>query len=144
MSHNRFAILTAASLFALSVSVGAVLAAGEPDPPGSRNPNPATKQAPAGQKTTGQKKKKEQTEDQRVKAKVREMIDGLIAEYDASDRGMEIRQVAGGYRMSPSRSSACRSFMVANRSRPVGAAGSGTTVLSCVSACVCLNAASRS
>jgi|SRR6185369_6314849 segregation and condensation protein B len=49
---------------------------------------------------TPKKKKKEQTEDQRVKAKVREMIDGLIAEYDASDRGMEIRQVAGGYRMS--------------------------------------------
>ena len=44
--------------------------------------------------------KKEPTEDQRVKAKIREIIDALIAEYDAADRGMEIRQVAGGYRMS--------------------------------------------
>ena len=39
--RNRFAVLTAASLFALSIGAGAVLAAGEPDPPGSRNPNPA-------------------------------------------------------------------------------------------------------
>ena len=46
------------------------------------------------------REKKEPTEDQRVRAKVRETIDGLIAEYDAADRGMEIRQVAGGYRMS--------------------------------------------
>jgi segregation and condensation protein B len=46
------------------------------------------------------REKKEPTEDQRVKAKVRDIIDGLIAEYDAADRGMEIRQVAGGYRMS--------------------------------------------
>ena len=46
------------------------------------------------------REKKEPTEDQRVKAKVRDLIEGLIAEYDAADRGMEIRQVAGGYRMS--------------------------------------------
>jgi segregation and condensation protein B len=46
------------------------------------------------------REKKPPTEDQRIKAKVREMIDALVAEYDASDRGMEIRQVAGGYRMS--------------------------------------------
>ena len=46
------------------------------------------------------REKKPPTEDQRLRAKVRDMIDALIAEYDASDRGMEIRQVAGGYRMS--------------------------------------------
>jgi segregation and condensation protein B len=46
------------------------------------------------------REKKPPTEDQRLKVKVRDMIDALIAEYDASDRGMEIRQVAGGYRMS--------------------------------------------
>lgn len=44
--------------------------------------------------------KKEQTEDQRVRAKVREIIESLIAEYDSQDRGMEVRQVAGGYRMA--------------------------------------------
>ena len=46
------------------------------------------------------REKKEPTEDQRVKAKVREVIESLMSEYDAGDRGMEIRQVAGGYRMA--------------------------------------------
>ena len=56
----------------------------------------STPEEPAKEK----REKKEPTEDQRVKAKVRDLIEGLIAEYDAADRGMEIRQVAGGYRMS--------------------------------------------
>jgi segregation and condensation protein B len=34
------------------------------------------------------------------KAQLRALIDELIAEYASSDRGMEIREVAGGYRMS--------------------------------------------
>ena len=34
------------------------------------------------------------------KARVRATIEELIAEYDTADRGMEIRAVAGGYRMS--------------------------------------------
>jgi segregation and condensation protein B len=58
---------------------------------------------PAGSTAEPEKKKREKkppTEDQRIKAKVCDMIDALIAEYDASDRGMEIRQIAGGYRMS--------------------------------------------
>jgi segregation and condensation protein B len=65
---------------------------------------PAAEAAPAETvEPVPEKKKREKkppSEDQRIKAKVREMIDALIAEYDASDRGMEIRQVAGGYRMS--------------------------------------------
>ena len=59
MSRNRFAILAAASLFALSVSLGSVFAAGEPDPPSSRNPNPPQKQAPVGQQKVEKKKKKD-------------------------------------------------------------------------------------
>jgi segregation and condensation protein B len=46
------------------------------------------------------REKKEPSEDQRVRTKVHQIIEALIAEYDAGDRGMEIRQVAGGYRMS--------------------------------------------
>jgi tetratricopeptide (TPR) repeat protein len=72
--RSRFAVLTAASLFALSIGAGAVLAAGEPDPPSSRNPNPATKQAPAGQKTDNTKKKKQQKSEQ-------EFRDGYRAAY---------------------------------------------------------------
>jgi hypothetical protein len=70
-----FAVLTAASLFALSIGVGAVLAAGEPDPPASRNPNPPQKQVPAGQqKTDTTKKKKDQKSEQ-------EFRDGYRAAY---------------------------------------------------------------
>ena len=67
------------------------------------SPEPAeTADSVAAPEPTSKKKreKKEPTEDQRVKAKVRDMIEALIVEYDAADRGMEIRQVAGGYRMS--------------------------------------------
>src|SRR5262249_47275751 len=35
-----------------------------------------------------------------VKARLGSVVDELIAEYAASDRGMEIRQIAGGYRMA--------------------------------------------
>jgi segregation and condensation protein B len=38
--------------------------------------------------------------DKRVKSRLTGIIDQLTSEYAASDRGMEIRQVAGGYRMA--------------------------------------------
>src|SRR5579862_1104228 len=38
--------------------------------------------------------------DAEIKARVRATVDELAAEYAAADRAMEIRQVAGGYRMS--------------------------------------------
>jgi segregation and condensation protein B len=44
--------------------------------------------------------KKDQTEDQKVKARVCATIEDLSADYDRENRGMEIRQVAGGYRMA--------------------------------------------
>ena len=61
---NRITTLTAASLFALSLGVGSVLAAGEPDPPSSRNPNPQPQQqkAPAGTKDSSKKKKDQKSE----------------------------------------------------------------------------------
>ncbi len=46
------------------------------------------------------KQKKEPSEDAKIRQHVRKVIEELIAEYDSADRGMEIRQVAGGYRMS--------------------------------------------
>jgi len=63
---RRFAVLTTASLFALSLGVGAVLAAGEPDPPGARNSGPSQSQKPASQpkQKSGSKKKKEQKSEQ--------------------------------------------------------------------------------
>src|SRR4051812_19524707 len=74
--RSRLAVLTTASLFALSLGVGAVLAAGEPDPPGARNPGPGQSQKPASQpkEKTGSKKKKEQKSEQ-------EFRDGYRAAY---------------------------------------------------------------
>jgi segregation and condensation protein B len=38
--------------------------------------------------------------DAEIKARVRTAVDELVSEYTASERAMEIRQVAGGYRMA--------------------------------------------
>jgi len=64
---NRLGMLTAASLFALSVSgIGVVLAAGDPEPPSSRNPNPIQQQSPASKATkdSATKPKKKKTSEQ--------------------------------------------------------------------------------
>ena len=47
-----------------------------------------------------------------VKARVRAALEELTAAYDAPDHGIEVRQVAGGYRMStkPEQHDAVRSF----------------------------------
>jgi tetratricopeptide (TPR) repeat protein len=59
----HLAALAIVSLFAISVSVPA-FAAGEPDPPSSRNPNPVNPPAQKGTKDSQQKKKKEQKSEQ--------------------------------------------------------------------------------
>ena len=66
---GRLSVLTTASLFALSLGVGAALAAGEPDPPGSRNPGPSQSQKPASgsKETTKSKKKKDQKSEQQFR-----------------------------------------------------------------------------
>jgi segregation and condensation protein B len=57
---------------------------------------------------------KQQAKQQREsgRRRVRELLDQLTAEYDAPTHGMEIRQVAGGYRMStkPEHHDVVRSF----------------------------------
>jgi segregation and condensation protein B len=40
------------------------------------------------------------TDDAEIKSRVRSSVEELAAEYSAPDHGIEIRQVAGGYRMS--------------------------------------------
>jgi tetratricopeptide (TPR) repeat protein len=81
MIRHRLAVLTAASLFVLSLTAGAALAAGEPDPPGSRNPGPVQKQVPAGQQKTDVKKKKKQEKSDR------EFRDGYRAAYALVQQG---------------------------------------------------------
>ena len=45
-------------------------------------------------------KEQKSARDKAVKARLSSIIEGLTADYAASDRGMEIRQIAGGYRMT--------------------------------------------
>jgi segregation and condensation protein B len=49
---------------------------------------------------------------ERGRRRVREILEQLAAEYDSQDHGMEIRQIAGGYRMStkPEHHDVVRSF----------------------------------
>jgi segregation and condensation protein B len=51
--------------------------------------------------------------DREVKAILRQVLDGLIAEYSSDSRGVEIREIAGGYRMAtkPECHDAVRSFV---------------------------------
>lgn len=51
-------------------------------------------------------------DDAQIKSRVRSVLEELIGEYGASDHGIEIRQVAGGYRMStkPEQHEVVRSF----------------------------------
>ena len=77
MTHlNRLGMLTAASILALSISgIGIVFAAGDPDPPSSRNPGPITQPTgPKGTKDSSAKPKKKKTSDQ-------EFRDGYRAAY---------------------------------------------------------------
>lgn len=52
-------------------------------------------------------------EERALRGAMRRLLDALIAEYQASDRGMEIREIAGGYRMAtkPEYHDAVRSFV---------------------------------
>ncbi len=58
------------------------------------------KPEPAAVPSKDEKKLEEKEQLKAVKAKLSALIDELISDYAAADRGMEIRQVAGGYRMA--------------------------------------------
>jgi segregation and condensation protein B len=58
------------------------------------------KAEPAAVPTKDEKKLEEKEQLKTVKAKLSALIDELTSDYAAADRGMEIRQVAGGYRMA--------------------------------------------
>ena len=51
-------------------------------------------------------------DDAEVKSRVRASLEELVADYNGADRGLEVRQVAGGYRMStkPEQHDVVRSF----------------------------------
>jgi len=68
-------------------------------------PAPAASAAVAAPETTARKRQPKKTEqeiadDKAVRTRVREILVELITDYATEDRGMEIRQVAGGFRMA--------------------------------------------
>ncbi len=58
-------------------------------------------------------KRQARLQERGLREAMRRLLDALIAEYQASDRGMEIREIAGGYRMAtkPEYHDAVRSFV---------------------------------
>ena len=70
----------------------------------------AEEQAP--EQTLSDAKQEAKQQRDRARRRVREIIEQLTAEYESADHGMEIRQVAGGYRMStkPEHHDVVRSF----------------------------------
>jgi len=72
----------------------------EPEPP------------PEEEQTLADAKQEAKQPRDRGRRRIREILDQLAAEYDSPDHGMEIRQVAGGYRMStkPEHHDVVRSF----------------------------------
>ena len=86
-------------------------ATGHPDPEenedaglprASSQPVPAQKpaQASASELTAEEKNAAEKQEFSEVKAHISDIVARLMAEYARSERGMEIREIAGGYRMA--------------------------------------------
>ncbi|MGI8773176.1 MAG: SMC-Scp complex subunit ScpB [Acidobacteriaceae bacterium] len=58
-------------------------------------------------------KRQARLDERALREAMRRLLDALIAEYQSSDRGMEIREIAGGYRMAtkPEYHDAVRSFV---------------------------------
>jgi segregation and condensation protein B len=81
---------------------------GEVVPPiseSSTEPAPAESATVAAPEATSRKRQPKKTEqeiaeDKAVRTRVREILVELITDYSNEDRGMEIRQVAGGFRMA--------------------------------------------
>ncbi len=53
-----------------------------------------------GRKRQAKKSEQEIAEDKAVRTRLREVLAELVADYASEERGMEVRQVAGGYRMA--------------------------------------------
>ena len=79
------------------------------DPPAASAEEPASATEPV----EGDEKKAARQRDRRVRQALQPVLDELIADYTNSERGMEIREIAGGYRMAtkPEYHDAVRGFV---------------------------------
>ncbi len=73
---------------------------------------PELQAAPAQKSPEDLQKQQAKQKRDRGRRRVREVVEQLVAEYDSADHGIEIRQLAGGYRMStkPENHDAVRAF----------------------------------
>ncbi len=76
-------------------------------------PDPAVVADQAEEAAKADAKRQARQRDREVRGVLRQLLDELIAEYAASERGVEIREIAGGYRMAtkPEYHDAVRSFV---------------------------------
>ena len=83
----------------------AALEASADDGASSPSPTPDSAEAAA--------KRQARLDERALREAMRRLLDALIAEYQANDRGMEIREIAGGYRIAtkPEYHDAVRSFV---------------------------------
>ena len=118
-----------ATIFAAEVSLGLPEVSAEPAteqiPLEGLAPEVAAEEAPAGVTPTveddsakaegseADEKKIARQRDRQVRQVLQQVMDELIAEYTNSERGMEIREIAGGYRMAtkPEYHDAVRGFV---------------------------------
>ncbi len=82
-----------------------------PNPPSADSAAPEVSTETAAN-TAPDAKTREKAERAEMRSRIRHAIEELSAEYDAADRGMEIRAIAGGYRMAtrPEHHDAVRAF----------------------------------
>jgi segregation and condensation protein B len=85
-----------------------------PESPAAESPTSSAEEpASASEPVEGDEKKAARQRDRRVRQALQPVLDELIADYTNSERGMEIREIAGGYRMAtkPEYHDAVRGFV---------------------------------
>jgi segregation and condensation protein B len=85
----------------------------EPASPVSENSAAPEEPSVAAEPADGDDKKAARLRDRRVRQYLQQVLNELIADYSNSERGMEIREIAGGYRMAtkPEYHDAVRGFV---------------------------------
>jgi segregation and condensation protein B len=101
------------ALEGLTAEADAPAATPEPASPGSENGAAPEEPAVAAEAADGDEKKAARLRDRRVRQFLQQVLTELIADYSNSERGMEIREIAGGYRMAtkPEYHDAVRGFV---------------------------------
>jgi segregation and condensation protein B len=101
------------ALEGLTAEADAPAAPSEPANPSSESGSAAEEPSVAAEAADADEKKAGRLRDRRVRQHLQQVLNELIADYSNSERGMEIREIAGGYRMAtkPEYHDAVRGFV---------------------------------